>query len=158
MNRFLVVCCVGVCVGISGCTPRIGGQDFSVSDSGQMATTYRGVVISLRPVMISNKRPEAQGEAGSGATIGAVTGGVAAGSTMGRGNGALAAGVLGAVVGGVAGHYAEKELSRQEGVEYTIRLEDGRTVSIAQGKEPVISMNQSVIVVEGSERTRVVPA
>lgn len=157
MYRFTLLCCVGLSVLVSGCTPRIGGQDFSVSDSGKASMTYRGVVISARPVVISNQRPENQGQPGAGAGVGAVTGGVLAASTMGQGNGSLAAGALGAVAGGVAGHFVEKELTRQEGVEYTIRLEDGRTISVAQGKEPAISVNQNVLVIQGTQRTRVVP-
>ena len=157
MYRLTLLCCVGLSVLVSGCTPRIGGQDYSVSDSGKAAITYRGVVISARPVVISNQRPENQGQPGAGAGVGAVTGGLVAGSTMGRGNGSLVAAGLGAVAGGVAGHFVEKELTRQEGVEYTIRLDNGNTISVAQGKEPVISVNQSVLVIQGTQRTRVVP-
>ena len=158
MYKVAALSCVAIALCASGCTPRIGGEDYSVSDSGRLSQTYEGVILSMRPVTISNDRPEDQGKPGAGAAAGAVVGGVAAGSTMGRGNGSLAAGALGAVVGGVAGHLAEKELKRQEGFEYSIRLQDGRTVSVAQGKEPKLYVNQNVRVILGSQRSRVVPA
>ena len=78
MYRLTLLCCVGLSVLVSGCTPRIGGQDYSVSDSGKARS--RRCLVLQRPVVISNQRPENQGQPGAGAGVGAVTGGLVAGN------------------------------------------------------------------------------
>ena len=140
----------------SGCTPNIGGRDYSVADSGHMSETFSGTVISMHAVEISNKSPKDQGKAAVGAGVGGATGGLLAASTIGNGNGSLAAGVVGALAGGILGHYAEKELKRQKGMEYAIKLDDGRSIAVAQGLEPRLCVGQRVTVIQGKERTRVV--
>jgi outer membrane lipoprotein SlyB len=40
--------------------------------------------------------------------------------------------VLGAVVGGIAGSAAEEVYTREDGIEYSIRLEDGNYISVVQ--------------------------
>lgn len=157
MSRTFIFGLLSVAVLVGGCTPRIGGQDYSVSDSGYMSQRWTGVILSMRPVTISNQKPGDQGKPGAGTVVGGVTGAVA-GSAIGKGHGSLAVGALGAVAGGVAGHFVEKELSRQQGFEYEVRLDDGRTISLAQGAEPKLSVGQTVLVIKGKERTRVVPA
>lgn len=140
----------------SGCTPNIGGQDYSVGDSGHMSQTFPGTIVSMRSVVIANQSPKDQGKMGAGAVVGGLAGGVLAGSAIGKGTGSLAAGAVGALAGGALGHYAEKEMTRQNGVEYSVKLDDGRLISIAQGLEPRLSVGQRVTVIQGKERTRVV--
>lgn len=145
----------------SGCTPNIGGQDYSVTDSGYMSQTFAGTILSTRSVVIANQSPKDQGKMGAGALVGGAAGGILAGTTIGKGNGSIAAGAIGALAGGALGHYAEKEMTRQNGVEYSIKLDaadggEGRVISVAQGLEPRLSVGQRVTVIQGKERTRVV--
>jgi outer membrane lipoprotein SlyB len=92
----------------------------------------------------------------TGAFIGALAGG-AVGSLFGGGWGRVVASGAGAVVGATAGAAAERQLSRQQGLEYTVRLDNGRMVSIVQGPEPSFGVGQRVIVQTSSQgRARVV--
>jgi len=140
----------------SACTPDIGGQDYSVSDSGKLSQTFPGSIVRKRAIRIDNRSAEEQGRPGVGALGGGVAGGVL-GSTIGAGKGSKIATVGGALGGAVLGNYIENQVSKQDGFEYTINLDDGRTISIAQGKEPQLQVGQRVLVIQGSKRTRVVP-
>lgn len=151
----LVVGCVAL-MALSGCTPDMGGQDYAVTDAGQMSTILRGSIRSIRNVMISNVNPAQAGSRqgmGPGAGVGAVAGGVGLGAATKSTGGALA----GALAGGVLGHLAQRRLEKQKGKQYEIALDDGRLVSVAQGLEPALSVGQRVMVIQGKERTRVVP-
>jgi len=53
-----------------------------------------------------------------------VVGGVGA-SSIGSGNGSIVAAVIGAVAGGLLGSAAEEGLTRTQGVEITVREDDG---------------------------------
>ena len=89
-------------------------------------TVRGGVVDAARDVQI-----EAPRTSGAGGVIGAVLGGVA-GSYVGSGRGTIVGSVLGSVLGGIAGNAAEQAGARQPGVELTIRLDEGRTIIVAQ--------------------------
>jgi outer membrane lipoprotein SlyB len=76
-------------------------------------------------------RIEREGEAGVGSIAGAVVGGVA-GSNVGGGKGSIIGSVIGAVAGGVAGSHLEKAAGERNGLEITVRTDDGRTLAIVQ--------------------------
>jgi outer membrane lipoprotein SlyB len=59
-----------------------------------------------------------------GAGAGAVVGGVA-GSAVGGGRGSIITAVIGAVAGGLLGAASEEGLTRTQGVEITVREDDG---------------------------------
>lgn len=142
---------------LEGCAPRIGGSNYSVRGSGEMSDTYRGVVVSARPITISAKTAEHENDPGAGALAGGLAGGYAA-SQIGKGHGSLIAGGVGALAGAIGGHFIEKGLTDQEGVEYQVRLEDGRLTTIAQGAEPVIRVGQRVLVIKSNkDRGRIIP-
>lgn len=158
MKKILLSCVLVIAsVLVTGCTPDIGGQDYSVGDSGNFSETLYGTIVSMRPVSIDNRDPKDQGKPGTGASAGMATGAIL-GSQVGGGRGRVVGLGLGALGGAVAGNFIENKLSKQQGFEYTIKLDDGRTISVAQGKEPTLSASQRVMVIIGSERTRVVPA
>ena len=69
---------------------------------------------------------------GSGA--GAIAGGVAA-SSIGHGTGSAVAAVIGAVAGGLLGAAAEEGLTRTQGVEITVREDDGSMRAYVQEVE-----------------------
>ncbi|WP_010299025.1 glycine zipper 2TM domain-containing protein [Candidatus Odyssella thessalonicensis] len=133
-------------VNMTGCAPRIGGSDYSVAGSGEVSDTLRGVIVGKRVVRINMKDPEHQNDPGVGAGIGGVTG-VVAGSQFGKGSGQLAGAAVGALAGAVAGHFAEQSLTEQEGFEYQIDLDNGRLMTIAQGKDPELMVGQRVLVI-----------
>ncbi len=148
---------IAATVAVSGCAPRIGGSNYSVRGTGEVSETNRGVIISMRTVRIGAKTAEHENDPGTGALVGGVAGGMA-GSQIGSGRGAVAATAAGAVLGAVAGHFAERGLTDQDGFEYTVRLDNGRIVTIAQGAEPRMSVGQQVLVIKGfKDRGRIVP-
>ncbi|WP_156962004.1 glycine zipper 2TM domain-containing protein [Candidatus Paracaedibacter symbiosus] len=142
---------------LEGCAPRIGGSNYSVRGAGEMNDTYRGVVVSARPVTISAKTAERENEPGAGALAGGLAAGYA-GSQIGKGHGSVVAAGVGALAGAIGGHFAEKALTDQEGFEYQVRLDDGRLTTIAQGADPVIRVGQRVLVIKSTkDRGRIIP-
>ncbi len=92
-------------------------------------TVRMGVVEGLRDVQIdSGARPT-----GAGAAIGAVVGGVA-GTYVGSGRGSVIGTVIGSVLGGLGGSHVEQAAGRRAGLELTVRLDEGRTMVIAQAQ------------------------
>jgi outer membrane lipoprotein SlyB len=77
-----------------------------------------GTIDSLRPVKIEGTKTPI------GAGAGAIVGGVA-GSAVGGGRGSIITAVIGAVAGGLLGSAAEDGLTRTQGVEITVREDDG---------------------------------
>ena len=92
-------------------------------------TVRMGVVEGVRDVQIDGGKPAT----GAGAAIGAVVGGVA-GAYVGSGRGSIIGTVIGSVLGGFGGSYAEQAAGRRAGLELTVRLDEGRTMVIAQAQ------------------------
>ena len=77
-------------------------------------------------------RVDIAGDSGIGTVAGAVAGG-AAGSMIGGSTAVNVIGAVGgAVVGGLAGGAIEKGITAADGVEITVRLKNGRSVSVVQ--------------------------
>lgn len=114
---------------LAGCTSDLTGTTYSAGEARQMQTVRFGTVAEARMVKLEGS----QGEVGT--LAGAAVGGVA-GSTIGGERESAIAGIAGAVAGGVLGHMAEKKLTTKQGVEVTVRLEDGSYVSIVQQADP----------------------
>ncbi|OYT97551.1 MAG: hypothetical protein CFE49_01305 [Pseudomonas sp. PGPPP3] len=70
-----------------------------------------------------------------GAGAGAVIGGVG-GSSIGGGKGSIVAAVIGAVAGGLIGAASEEGLTRTQGVEITVREDDGSMRAYVQEVQP----------------------
>ncbi len=107
-----------------------------------------GVVESVHPVVID------RGQTGVGTAGGAIIGGVA-GSTLGRGGGGIITTVLGAIAGGVVGQAAENGLSKSNGLEITIRFDNGELRSIVQDADEMFYTGDRVRVLSGSGTSRV---
>jgi outer membrane lipoprotein SlyB len=71
---------------------------------------------------------------GGGAVLGGVVGGVI-GSQVGDGDGKKAATVAGVVGGAVAGNAIEKNMAKT-GYQVTVRMDDGRRLTVTQGNVP----------------------
>lgn len=72
---------------------------------------------------------------GTKTPIGSIAGGAVgglAGHGVGGGSGAKIAAVVGAVAGGVAGSAAEELATRKAGIEITVTLDNGNTISVVQ--------------------------
>jgi outer membrane lipoprotein SlyB len=147
---FVAMSCLTI---LTGCeTP--GQNVYDYREAGQSVIVEFGTVVDVRPIKI--KGPNS----GVGAGIGAVAG-AGAGSQVGSGDGAIAATIGGAVIGAVAGAMAEQALQDQQGLDYTIVLESGKTITVSQyykKDEPVIAKNARVMVQTSGSYQRVLPA
>jgi len=103
---------------LGGCTSNLTGDSYSRDEARTVQTVRLGTIESLRPVKIEGTKTPI------GAGAGAVVGGVA-GSTVGGGRGSIVAAVIGAVAGGLLGSATEEGLTRTQGVEITVREDDG---------------------------------
>ena len=134
---------------LTGCGENYSGNRYEGSAVGEIQRTDTGTVISLRKVEI---KPETSG---TGTALGAVAGGIA-GSMFGGGHAKILTATAGAVAGGVAGNAIATRT--QDGIEYTIRLDNGAVVTITQDPTPVISVGQKVRLIYSQKgRSRVVP-
>lgn len=138
-----------VAVAMTGCAQSISSDSYTTANVNQMSIVQKGTVVSARVVQVA-------GDSGAaGALTGAALGGIA-GSAFGSGSGQIASVVGGAVVGGLVGDVAEKEMSKQTGVEYIVKLKNGSMVSIVQGPTPTFNRGQHVLVQYGGGRPRVI--
>jgi outer membrane lipoprotein SlyB len=107
-----------------------------------------GRVESVREVNIEGTK------SAIGAGAGAVIGGVA-GNTVGSGTGKVLATAVGAVLGGVGGAAVEEGVTRQNGVEITVKLDSGRLIAITQAADESFRVGDRVRVLSGGGTTRV---
>ncbi|MFF7708321.1 glycine zipper 2TM domain-containing protein [Pseudomonas sp. NPDC007930] len=114
---------------LGGCASSLQGDVYSRDEARRVQTVRMGTIESLRPVRIEGTKSPI----GTGA--GAIVGGVA-GSAVGGGRGSIVAAVIGAVAGGFAGSAAEEGITRTQGVEVTVREDDGSMRAYVQEVQP----------------------
>jgi len=111
-----------------GCASKLGGDDYSRSEARGAMQVQFATVESVRWVKIEGTKSPV------GSVAGAVVGGVVGHSLGGRGNVASTVGAaVGAVAGGVGGSAVEEAVTRQRGVEITVRLDSGAYLAVVQG-------------------------
>ena len=103
---------------LSGCASNLTGDTYSRDEARRVQTVRTGTIVALRPVQIEGTKTPI------GAATGAVIGGVG-GSAIGGGRGSIVTAVIGAVAGGLLGSATEEGLTRTQGVEITVREDDG---------------------------------
>ena len=137
---------------LSGCASSLAGDTYSRDDARRVQTIRMGSIESLRPVRIEGTKTPI------GAGAGAVVGGVA-GSTIGGGRGSAVAAVIGAVAGGLIGAATEEGFTRTQGVEITVREDDGALRAYVQAVEPnqVFRVGQRVRITNVNGQSRVAP-
>ena len=114
---------------LGGCTSNLTGDSYSRDEARRVQTVRMGTIVALRPVQIEGTKTPI------GAATGAVIGGVG-GSAIGGGRGSIVTAVIGAVAGGLLGSAAESGLTKTQGVEITVREDDGSTRAYVQQVEP----------------------
>ena len=149
MQKILKMFLLASILVIGGCAKNISPNVYSTDDTGVVSRVSKGVIISKRIIKF-------EGQSGVGAIAGGVAGG-AAGSTIGGSGAANVVGAVGgAVAAGVIGHEIDKAVNRRTGYEYIIKLEDSKTISVAQEKSIQLAVGQKVLVIYGPT-TRIVP-
>ncbi|KZL37210.1 membrane protein [Pseudomonas syringae pv. syringae] len=117
-SALLVASFTAMALTLCGCTSNLTGDSYSRDEARTVQTVRMGTIESLRPVKIEGTKTPIGGAAG------AVVGGVG-GSAIGGGRGSIVAAVIGAVAGGLLGSATEEGLTRTQGVEITVREDDG---------------------------------
>ncbi|AAO57571.1 hypothetical protein BTW15_06595 [Pseudomonas syringae pv. tomato] len=117
-SALLVASFTAMALMLGGCTSNLTGDSYSRDEARTVQTVRMGTIESLRPVKIEGTKTPIGGVAG------AVVGGVG-GSAIGGGRGSVVAAVIGAVAGGLLGSATEEGLTRTQGVEITVREDDG---------------------------------
>ena len=134
---------------LAGCA-HPSSTTYETGDVGRTIETAPASVVSSRVVQI----------AGDANAVGPVAGGAlgAAGSALAfEGSGLVA--VIGGVLGAGAGHLAQKQLNKREGIEYLLRMDDGRAVTLVQnrdGDEAPLPDGTPVLVQVSGQYTRVI--
>ena len=139
---------VMACLVAVGCAADINDNAYKLSSVGQASAVAQGVIVDVRTVSI-------QGSSGTGSVLGGVAGGVAA-STIGRGAGSVLASVGGALAGAFIGGITQNELTKQQALQYIVRLTDGDMINVIQGLNNPLSVGQKVFILYGKE-TRLIP-
>src|SRR3989338_1900779 len=125
----LLACLTAGMLSLTGCQSSLTGDTYSRDEARTVQTVRLGTIESLRPVKIEGSKTPI------GAGAGAVVGGVA-GSTVGGGKGSIVAAVIGAVAGGLIGAATEEGFTRTQGVEITVREDDGSMRAYVQEVQP----------------------
>lgn len=121
-------------VTLAGCFTPPGSADvYSVGQAQREQTVRMGTVESVRAVRI-------QGDGGGSAlgTLGGGAIGAVAGSAIGGGRGSVLTAIAGGIAGAVAGNAVGQGLSSANGVEITVRLDNGDLRSITQAATPEV--------------------
>ena len=127
-NSFLILILL-MATGMAGCASNLSGESYSRSEARTVQQVEYGIIEQLRPVKIEGTKTPI----GSGA--GAIVGGIA-GSSIGSGKSRNVLAVIGAVAGGMAGAVIEEGITRTQGVEITVNLNNGGTIAIVQALSP----------------------
>lgn len=136
---------------LMGCASSLSNDAYSRSQTGTPQQVELGYVESVRPVLIEGTKSNI------GTATGAAIGGVAGGSVNG-GTARTLAIIGGAVLGGLAGAATEEGITRQQGQEITVRLDNGRMIAITQGGDVQFVPGQRVRVLTAYDgATRVTP-
>jgi outer membrane lipoprotein SlyB len=134
---------------LSGCASTSSGSVYSGGQARQEQTVRMGVVESVRQVSIEGSK------SGVGAVAGGMVGGVAGSNIGGGSRGSAIGSILGAVAGGVAGNAIEQGTTKKQGLEITVKLDNGELRAITQEADEAFRPGERVRLLSGGGVTRV---
>jgi outer membrane lipoprotein SlyB len=150
MGKGRLVVWAAAAVVLAGCVSQKTGDVYTRDEALREQSVRGATVQSVRPVKIEGTRT------GVGAVAGGAVGGIA-GSTVGTGKTSSVAAVVGAVGGGLAGQALEEGATRKNGVEITVRLDNGEMRAIVQDDGDKFFAGQKVRLLTHNGITRVSP-
>lgn len=141
-----------VCLCLAGCADNLSGDVYSRDEARTPLAVNYGTVQSVRPVVLEGER----GFLGEGG--GAVIGGMA-GNTVGSGSGRGLATAVGAVAGAVVGGMTQEKMTRAQGAEITVQMDDGSSMAVVQEVQHINEFvaGQRIRLTAGNGKTRVAP-
>lgn len=134
---------------ISGCASTSSGSVYSGGQARQEQTVRMGVVESVRQVSIEGSK------SGVGTVAGGLVGGVAGSNIGGGSRGSAIGSILGAVAGGIAGNAIEQGATKKQGLEITVKLDNGELRAITQEADEAFRQGERVRLLSGGGVTRV---
>lgn len=147
-----VVLVAGSLTVLAGCANNsASGSVYTYGQAQHEQIVRTGTVVSVRNVTIQKAKTS-----GFGGLAGGALGGVA-GSAVGGGTGNVLATVGGAIVGALAGNAVENQTGKTNGLEITVKLDNGETRVVAQAADIPLTAGQRVRLISGDGPTRVVP-
>ncbi len=153
MKKLFAAATAVLLLGLSACQ-QSSQNAYRYNEVGKSSAVSFGTVLAVRPIDIIGEN------SGAGAVIGGAAG-AGAGSAFGSGSGNNWAIGAGLIAGAIAGALAEQAMSDRKGVEYTIILESGITLTLAQESpkdERIMQAGERVIVQNTGGYQRVLPA
>jgi outer membrane lipoprotein SlyB len=150
MDTKLLLCLPAVIMFSSCAQDTLTGDTYSRNEARQAQTVSKGRITSIRPVKI-------EGGNQAGTLVGGLAGGLL-GSNIGHGRSSHTAGAVGgALVGGALGSHAEQAMTSRNGIEITVRLDQGGSIAVVQEVSPREQWNvgDRVRVLNSGGRTRV---
>jgi len=137
-------------LGLASCASTYGPTTYGSHEAGAIAYTETGTVVGYRPVRF--EEGDLRGGTAAGAAVGAVGGAALGGDTEGR----IAGGVLGAIAGALVGREIQRSAYSGQGFAYTVELDNGDLITVAQGGSQPIPVGTRVFVETGAN-ARVYP-
>lgn len=150
MNTKLLLCLPAVLLFSSCAQDSLTGNTYSRGEAGQAQSVRKGRITEIRPVKI-------EGGNTAGTIVGALAGG-ALGSNIGSGRAANTAGAIGGgLVGGAVGSHAQQSMQSRNGIEITVRLDQGGSTAVVQevSRNEQFQVGDRVRVLSSGSRTRV---
>jgi outer membrane lipoprotein SlyB len=157
MNRSAKIFAAAVlAVSVAGCSHQTS-QTYNADEVGRVIETSHGVVLSSRVVQISGEGEQS----GYGPLLGGATG-ASAGYLIGGHDAYQVIGtVLGGLIGAGVGWAGEQTVDSREGIEYVMRLDSGKEVTLVQSRasdEKPLPAGTSVLIQRGTGFNRVISA
>lgn len=131
-----------------GCASSNSGSVYKRDEARKVQTVKTGVVESVRQVQLEGTKSPI------GSVAGGAIGGIA-GSSIGKGRGSAVGAIIGAVVGGIAGSAAEEAITREDGLEITVKLDGGQMIAIVQSADVAFTPGEKVRIIENGSTSRV---
>jgi len=125
-------------VGLGGCTLPSRGDVYSREETRQAWDVDYGEVTDIDPVVIEGQRTWL-GRVGGG-----LIGWEAGRAIGGSGSTGRVVGAVGSVAGAVAGEAVEESVTRQDGLQITVRLDSGRSIAVVQAADQAFVVGEKV--------------
>lgn len=141
---------IAVLVFIQACASSLEGDVYSREEALRSMNFQWATVEAVKPVVIEGDRTA------KGQVAGAIIGG-AAGHTATQSNTQPLVTTVGAVAGAIAGQMAEEKMTRAQGLEITLKMDNGQNTIIVQEVDNVneFAVGDRVKVVSGAGKLRI---
>ncbi|MDP3836434.1 MAG: hypothetical protein Q8Q82_20980 [Hydrogenophaga sp.] len=152
MNKLLIASTLALCaLQLPGCAWRsYADHVYTDADAQRAHSITMATVTAVRVVTI--ERATTGAGAAAGANVGVALGGFAG---NGNGNGQFAGAVLASVAGELAGRALESRAARLQGLEISMRLDDGQQIALVQAADVVFRKGDRVRVLSAEGKSRV---